>query len=183
MKRWTRDAWLEHGERQLKAEGAQGLTLERLCLSAGRTRGSFYHHFASTDAFVAALLDRWRARDTDGIGEATLAAADPVERRRVLRRLTAEIDHTLEMAVRRLAETDPRHARRVEEADARREAVLAELLEREFAVGAQRARDAARLIHSIQLAAEMRAPEDVRGFARPLHALVFGWLERDLNER
>src|SRR5688500_82529 len=42
--RWTREDWVELAVARLKADGAGALTLEALCLAAGRTKGSFYHH-------------------------------------------------------------------------------------------------------------------------------------------
>ena len=45
----------------LSEEGPPALSLERLTEAAGRTKGSFYHHFQGRDGFLAALVAHWRA--------------------------------------------------------------------------------------------------------------------------
>src|ERR1700756_1737034 len=59
-RRFSREDWLALGEQRLSTEGPGALSLERLTGAAGRTKGSFYHHFQSRDEFLAALVDRWR---------------------------------------------------------------------------------------------------------------------------
>ena len=47
--RLGRDDWLALGLERLAAEGPRALRLENICAAAGRTRGSFYHHFRDHD--------------------------------------------------------------------------------------------------------------------------------------
>src|SRR5471030_1018853 len=58
--RFAKSDWLGLGERLLSQEGPDALCLERLTESAGRTKGSFYHHFRGRDGFLAALAEHWR---------------------------------------------------------------------------------------------------------------------------
>jgi AcrR family transcriptional regulator len=66
--RLAREDWLETGLQLLGSEGEKALTIERLCQVAGRTKGSFYHHFKSYDDFVNALLEYWQSECTNQIG-------------------------------------------------------------------------------------------------------------------
>ena len=58
MARFSKTHWLELGQALLKFEGPGALTLERLTESAGKTRGSFYHHFKSKDDILDAVITR-----------------------------------------------------------------------------------------------------------------------------
>ena len=57
----TRSDWILAGFQALDDEGFQGVSAERLARRLNVTRGSFYHHFDSRDAFVHALLAAWEA--------------------------------------------------------------------------------------------------------------------------
>ena len=177
-RRWTRDHWLSLGERRLKEAGPAALGLESLCEAAGRTKGSFYHHFASTEAFVEALVARWRARTTDQIGEVALASKNPETASKTLLRMTAQIDPRLDLAVRSLGASRPEVAAQVAAMDDRREAIVAELLIRIYGLDEARAQAGARLFHSVYLAAQMRQPGDLRAFIDGPYGLLFELLAR-----
>jgi AcrR family transcriptional regulator len=51
----TRRDWLEAGQALLRKRGVAGLKLRPLAASLGISTGSFYHHFADFDAFLAEL--------------------------------------------------------------------------------------------------------------------------------
>ncbi len=57
----TRDRWIRAGLEALDQEGFQAVSAERLARRLNVTRGSFYHHFDSREAFVRALLAEWEA--------------------------------------------------------------------------------------------------------------------------
>jgi AcrR family transcriptional regulator len=177
--RWSREDWLAFGEAQLKAGGPGSLALERLCAAAGRTKGSFYHHFASTDAFLEALVDRWRGWATDRIAEVALAARDADTSGRTLKKLTAHMDHRLDLAMRDAAAGSPALMAKVAEADARREAVVASLIVVAFGLDEERAQAAARIFHAVHLAGQVRAPDDVAAFTAEPYALPHDWLEQE----
>ena len=160
--RFRREDWLELGLAQLVAHGRAGLTLERMCEAAGRTRGSFYHHFADHEAFVVALLGRWRERQT----EAVVAAVESAGGERVgsLHEVASALDHALDVAVRRYAAAEP----------LARDAVAA--------VDEERLRYVTRLY----VEDHGRTPESARRIAEIEYALFVGmqvlWPERDAAE-
>ena len=67
MARLGRKDWLALGRAALEEEGSSGLTVKALTRRAGRTRGSFYHHFESQGAFLRALAEDWSASGGDGL--------------------------------------------------------------------------------------------------------------------
>lgn len=176
MSRWSREDWLAFGEVRLKAEGPGGLGLDALCTAAERTRGSFYHHFRSTEAFVDALVGRWRARTTDGIGEAALSARTPELASKTLMRLTGGIDPRTDLAIRALGASRPSVASAVAEIDETREGIVAALLRSAYGLDEARAGAGSRLFHSVYLAAQMRRPDDLRGFTSDAYRLLFDLL-------
>lgn len=175
--RWSRADWVELAIARLKAAGPSALTLEALCVAAGRTKGSFYHHFETVEALAVELAQRWRRTETDEIGAIATAEGDPRKGLRALARRSARMDHGLEIGVRALAAERPGLAALVREADAAREAIIAELLGRAYGLSEGEASDVARVFHSLQLAAQLRSPQDVGGFqAGPARRLT-AWLE------
>lgn len=117
MARFGKSDWLTLGLSALKAEGPEALRLEAITARAGRTRGSFYHHFDSVDAFVAGVIDAWAKRCAEDLVEAEDAAFDPAA---ALNVLSARIDPRQEAAIRRLAATTPALATAVAAVDRRR---------------------------------------------------------------
>lgn len=60
MARMTKAGWIALGRAALAEAGPGALTVEALTARAGKTRGSFYHHFAAHGDFLAALARDWR---------------------------------------------------------------------------------------------------------------------------
>jgi AcrR family transcriptional regulator len=175
--RWSRADWVELAIARLKTAGPSALTLEALCVAAGRTKGSFYHHFETVDALAAELAQRWRRTETDEIGAIAAAEADPRRGLRALARRSERMDHSLEIGVRTLAAERPEVAALVREADAAREGIVAGLLAAAYRLPPAEAADVARLFHSLQLAAQVRTPEDVAGFSAGPARRLTAWLE------
>ncbi len=71
MARFGREDWLALGRAILATEGSSSLTIEALTARAGKTRGSFYHHFRDRAAFVAALAEAWAREVAETPPEAT----------------------------------------------------------------------------------------------------------------
>jgi AcrR family transcriptional regulator len=105
-KRFGKSDWLDLGLRQLADKGPAGLTVEALCETAKRTRGSFYHHFVDHGAFVEALMQSWKQRHTLDVADRTLAQ-EQAARAQTLSSLANCLDHGLERAVRQFAQTNP----------------------------------------------------------------------------
>lgn len=175
--RWSRQDWVELAVMRLKADGASALTVDGLCLAAGRTKGSFYHHFETIDALLVELARRWRRTETDEIGALATAQTDPRKGLRALARRSERMDHSLEIGVRELAARRPAIAALVRDADTAREGIIADLLARAYALAAAEAADVARIFHSLQLAAQIRTPGDVAAFSAGPARRLTAWLE------
>jgi AcrR family transcriptional regulator len=52
----TARTWFDAAARLLISEGPTALTIERLCVAAGVTKGSFYHHFRNRSEFQARFV-------------------------------------------------------------------------------------------------------------------------------
>ena len=61
----TRDQWIAAAFDALDHEGYAGVSAERLSRRLNVTRGSFYHHFRSREAFVRAVLTQWEQDYTE----------------------------------------------------------------------------------------------------------------------
>jgi AcrR family transcriptional regulator len=157
-KRLTRDDWLVQALAQLTAIGPEGVRLEAICDSLGKTRGSFYHHFEDHDAFVAQMMTLWRDMNTDDVIDLIEAQADldPSElaefaddldadllaeiteqvggARGRLNQIAALMDHQVEQAIRRFALARPAAMAVVEEIDQRRIGFLARLTMQQFQI-------------------------------------------------
>lgn len=77
----ARQALLEAALRLIRERGYAATTVDDICRAAGRTKGSFFHHFASKDALAVAVAEYW----TEMTGAFFAAAAyqhipDPLER-------------------------------------------------------------------------------------------------------
>ena len=156
--RFRRDDWLALGLAQLTQHGAAGLTVEHLCATADRTRGSFYHHFTDHDAFVRALMERWKAVHTDAV-IAGVEAAPAAEQPRSLHSLASQLDHRLDIAVRRLAATHPIAAEMVREVDDARIAFVAALYRAQGRDRPERAETFARLEYALFVGSQVLWPD------------------------
>ncbi len=128
VERFTREDWLETGLHLLSDEGEKALTIDRLCQIANRTKGSFYHHFKSRDAFILALLDFWRSTYTQRIISRVEQLDDINERRRKLEHLAASLDGRIERAIRNWSSHDERVQGVLKEVDEQRIQYLAQLI-------------------------------------------------------
>jgi len=57
--------WIDAGLRALAAGGPDAVRIDVLAQQLGVTRGGFYWHFGSREAFLEELLDEWERRCTD----------------------------------------------------------------------------------------------------------------------
>jgi AcrR family transcriptional regulator len=105
--RYKKEDWLALGARLLACEGPAALTVERLTAAAQRTKGSFYHHFADREAFLRAMMERWRVQAIDIPSARYAEDASPKAWRKLLREGPFEIDFRFEREIRRLAASEP----------------------------------------------------------------------------
>lgn len=126
--RWTKQAWLDLGVKLLRERGSDALTLEALTAAAGRTRGSFYHHFADRDIFLSELIARWRHQTLEARAAALPTSGSPEDLRAFLRDEPYRLDHAFERALRQLAVREPTVRGALGEVDQARINALAALL-------------------------------------------------------
>ncbi len=93
--------WIEVGRGILASEGDGALTVDALCARLGKTKGSFYHHFADREAYARALLDQWSRSFTEEIFPAVEQEEDLILAFEQLHvRLHHEYDMRLDRAIR-----------------------------------------------------------------------------------
>lgn len=118
--RFRRQDWIDLGLNLAALESPDAMTLEAVCAAAGKTRGSFYHHFPAHADFLDAVAERWLQRDTEDIIADNVPAGSLANRLDRLNLMTAALDPRLERGIRQLAAAYPALARYVTIADARR---------------------------------------------------------------
>lgn len=170
--RFGRQDWLGLGLRLLAEQGPEALTVERLTAAAGKTRGSFYHHFTDQAAFMAGLGERWLSEATDALIEEAESAAPAGRRRETLARRAAGIDHALERALRRLAVSEPSIAEAVGRSDARRIDYLVGVFRAELGLPQKEAETRAQLQHCAFVGAQMVFPDAAARFRLRLEAAL-----------
>ncbi len=132
--RFTKESWLQLGLSELAKKGPEALTIHKICQAAGRTTGSFYHHFGDHAGFISALMKWWNDRYTnDAIKQ--LEASDNKEKNSTqLGEYVSKLDQRVETGVRHLAQKNPIAAEIVAEVDKMRIGYLTELRERNHKV-------------------------------------------------
>lgn len=100
-KRFTKQNWIDLGLEVLGRDGPDALTVEELCNAAGKTRGSFYFHFETIEAYLIALTEAWHNEYTVAITELPLSSSDRLD---LLNLLVARLNLPLESGIRQLAQ-------------------------------------------------------------------------------
>ena len=80
----TADDWARAALVALTEGGVPAVAVEPLAARLGATKGSFYWHFRSRDALLAAALQLWERRETDEVIATVDAEPDPAARMRAL---------------------------------------------------------------------------------------------------
>jgi len=128
MGRFSKTQWLELGQSLLKANGPGALTLESLTDAAGKTRGSFYHHFKSRDAFLRALIENWQATSLASVAERLESEPTVKGKRKIMRGVAMEWDGAFERQLRILAAQEPLVAELLSQVDELRIQGLASMI-------------------------------------------------------
>jgi AcrR family transcriptional regulator len=171
MARTTREDWIDAGLTLLREAGEHALTLERLCAAIGRTKGSFYHHFASMPELSRALLEAWEQRHTDVPIASSSGDADLGKRRKQLHATVKQLDWELDLTVRGWSLRDDAVREAVARVDARRIAYLESLLPRR--ISAARRRAIATLQYTAFLGGMQLDPTRTRGDEARSEALLY----------
>lgn len=76
--RGSRDVWLDAAQRALIDSGVDAVKIQPLAAQLGISRTSFYWFFKDRNALLAALLDKWEAKNTGAFVEACAAYAETI---------------------------------------------------------------------------------------------------------
>ncbi|WP_374656409.1 TetR/AcrR family transcriptional regulator [Dongia sp.] len=151
--------WVEIALTELSSHGPDAITIDALCRRAGKTKGSFYAHFDSFDAFLAALATHWRARNTETVMRDADAAASPRDRLARLNAIAVRLDARLDQGMRKLAGKSPLIAAAVAKVDEMRIAYLARLHQAAGGFPARAAKDLATIEYAAYVGLPLIGPE------------------------
>ncbi|WP_284177916.1 TetR/AcrR family transcriptional regulator [Rhabdaerophilum sp. SD176] len=99
--------WLDLGLALLAESGPDALTIETACQRAKRSKGSFYHHFETIDAYLLAMAGAWRERHTEAVMRQVEKAGTAEEKLEALNIATSLLDQRIDQAMRSLATRHP----------------------------------------------------------------------------
>lgn len=119
--------WLDIGLALLAQAGPDALTIDGVSARANRSKGSFYHHFETIDAYLLALAEAWREKHTEAVIRRAENAATPEGKLDALNVLTSVVDQRVEQGFRALATRNPAIADLCHAVDQRRTQFLARL--------------------------------------------------------
>jgi AcrR family transcriptional regulator len=106
-RRLSRSDWASAALAAIGEGGVAAVAVEPLAARLGTTKGSFYWHFPSRDALVAAALDHWERTTTDEvIAEIDAVSDDPAARLRALFKRVTELAASDRIEVALLATAD-----------------------------------------------------------------------------
>jgi len=158
--RLNRAGWLQLGLEALATDGPEALTVEALCQRARRTRGSFYHHFTSTEDFLEQMVAQWRKTHTDNLIAESSAEANPAAQLDQLNTLATRLDPNIEQGIRRLAAKNVTARHVLEDVDNARIAYLAELYTRSGRFDAEDALSLAKIEYAAFVGMQVIFPDD-----------------------
>lgn len=87
--RLSAEDWAQAALDMIAEQGVAAVAVEPLARRLGVTKGSFYWHFPSRDALLAAALERWEAVEQETVFGQLEAVGDPRQRLRALFQLVA----------------------------------------------------------------------------------------------
>ncbi len=96
----TKQDWIDAGINLLREEGEHALTIERLCKTLAKTKGSFYHHFGSLPTYQGELLEWWEQELTSKPIDIANQETDPKKRAQKLSETVRKLDHRLDLSIR-----------------------------------------------------------------------------------
>lgn len=175
----SEEAWLTAAYEELTENGVEAVRIMPLAKKLAVSRTSFYWHFKDREALLEAMIRRWEAKNTGTLVARTEAYADTVCEA-IFNLfdcwLDAELfDSRLDLAIRNWARNDEALQQRLDQADARREAAMAAMLER-FGYSTDSALVRARTMIYTQIgyiSMQVREPEEQRLALMPDYVEVF----------
>lgn len=120
--------WLDLALEELKAHGYNALRAQPLAKKLNVTRGSFYHHFESLEAFHTAVIAHWSKKTSGQIALEAKNIDDPNEALDDLLQKTLRSGEALERAIRSWSTVAPIVAEAVDKVDQERISIAETLL-------------------------------------------------------
>ena len=163
--RGSREVWLGAAYEALVESGVDAVRILPLARKLSLSRTSFYWFFTDREALLAALLESWKAKNTDGLCRRCQAYAETIAEA-MLNVFDCWLDRSLfdsqfEFAVRSWALQSPAVAAEVVAADAARIGALSEMFVR-FGYPPQSADVRARTVYLVQIGyISMNTREDI----------------------
>ena len=150
--------WIDIGLRDLSEIGPDALTIDALCRRAGKTKGSFYAHFDSHEAFLLSLAACWRERNTEALLRD--ASAEPTVHGQLTRlnHMAVRLDARLDQGMRTLAERVPAIAEAFSEVESTRIVNLARLHRAARNCSETEARDLATIEYAAYIGLQIMRP-------------------------
>jgi AcrR family transcriptional regulator len=130
----SEEAWLTAAYDALTESGVEAVKIMPLAKKLGVSRTSFYWHFKDREALLEAIIRHWEDKNTGNLVARTQAYADTVFE--AIFNLfdcwldEALFDSRLDLAIRNWARNDADLQIRLDQADARRETAMAQMLQR-----------------------------------------------------
>jgi AcrR family transcriptional regulator len=106
MAKMTKLMWIEKAFEMLIENGVNSISAEKIAKNFGISRGSFYHHFGSSEEFQRELLETWYKRGTIEV-LARNKLTPHSSKLEVLRNFAWSLNHELDVAVRSWALYNP----------------------------------------------------------------------------
>ena len=156
-KRFVKKDWLDLGLQRLARKGGSALTVDAMCEAAGRTRGSFYHHFQDHGAVMEALVQEWKQRNTLDVADAILQQPQG-KRAQTLSDIANMLDQDLERAVRQFAQSNAIARTIVQDVDEIRTEFVVGLY-RDAGLAPELARDIAQLEYAAYVGSQIVWPD------------------------
>lgn len=175
----SEEAWLTAAYDALTGSGVEAVKIMPLAKGLGVSRTSFYWHFKDREALLEAIIQQWEDKNTGNLVSRTQAYASNVFE--AIFNLfdcwldEALFDSRLDLAIRNWARNDADLQIRLDQADARRESAMAEMLQR-FGFEQETALVRARTMIYTQIgyiSMQIHEPEDKRLALMPRYVEVF----------
>ena len=170
-KRMTKTDWLDFGLQRLAHHGVEALKVASLCEAAGKTIGSFYHHFDDQPAYFEALLSHWKQKNTLDVMARVDAAPDPQTRADDLNEIAQHMNTAEEVGIRAFAAQNPTAAAAVRDVDDIRVQFLQSLYQARLGLAEREAFSLARLEYAAFVGTQTIWPETTIAEGQALSAL------------
>lgn len=124
----TPEDWLDLALTELTSYGYNALKAQPLAKKLNVTRGSFYYHFVSLEAFHVAVIEHWSKSTTKKVAGQANAAETPRRALANLLQTTLRSGEALERAIRAWSTVTPAVAEAVDRVDQERIKIAESLL-------------------------------------------------------